>query len=286
MERIGKIVVLPSSMTNKSAVVKSSSGSHKIDLESLSTSDHVDDEDVDFAKLSLPESIESRLFDHQKDGVKWMYGLYLKSLGGILGDDMGLGKTFQVTCLLIGLMRLKLIQRVLIIAPVSVLPSWSRELETHLAPHISGVSIEVTNADMSKKKRLQILEDVFSAPRKGHAKNPCVVITSYQLVAGMIEDFSGGDNNPDGSVWDYVILDEGHLIKNPSTKTSKAMHMLRSHNRLILTGTPVQNNLCEFWAIADWATSGRRFGSLSHFKERFATPIMNGQDPRVSDLSS
>eukprot|EP01034_Spumella_vulgaris_P037301 gene37301-46026_t len=192
---------------------------------------------------------------------------------------MGLGKTFQVTCLLIGLMRLKLIQRVLIIAPVSVLPSWSRELESHLAPHIPGVSIEVTNADMSKKKRQKILEDVFSVPRKG-PKSPCVVITSYQLVAGMIEDFSGGDNNSDGSVWDYVILDEGHLIKNPSTKTSKAMHMLRSHHRLILTGTPVQNHLNEFWAIADWATSGRRFGSLSHFKERFATPIMNGQDPR------
>eukprot|EP01034_Spumella_vulgaris_P017086 gene17086-21778_t len=92
----------------------------------------------------------------------------------------------------------------------------------------------------------------------------------------MVDDFANRGR------WDYVILDEGHVIKNPSTKTSKSMHLLSSNHRLILTGTPIQNNLNEFWAIVNWATKGRRFGTLSGFKEDYTLPIVSGQDPKAT----
>eukprot|EP01031_Cornospumella_fuschlensis_P051339 gene51339-62779_t len=78
--------------------------------------------------LSLPNAILSKLFDHQRVGVAWMHNLFKKNMGGVLGDDMGMGKTFQVVSLLTGLMLQGTISKVLILAPVAVLPGWEREL--------------------------------------------------------------------------------------------------------------------------------------------------------------
>jgi DNA excision repair protein ERCC-6-like len=176
---------------------------------------------ADITDLKLPDELKSRMFAHQIEGVQWLYGLHYSHPGGILGDDMGLGKTFQVNCLITGLMRTNKIQRVLIIAPVSVLPSWNRELVQHLAPYVKRVGIEMCSAEMTKKKRQKILADVFAC------RNPKVVISSYHLVANMTDEFVGGGS------WDYVILDEGHIIKNPTTKLSKVMHMLKSNHRYV-----------------------------------------------------
>lgn len=177
---------------------------------------------ADITDLKLPDELKSRMFAHQIEGVQWLYGLHYSHPGGILGDDMGLGKTFQVNCLITGLLRTNKIQRVLIIAPVSVLPSWNRELVQHLAPYVKRVGIEMCSAEMTKKKRQKILADVFAS------RNPKVVISSYHLVANMTDEFVGGGS------WDYVILDEGHIIKNPTTKLSKVMHMLKSNHRSVL----------------------------------------------------
>lgn len=174
---------------------------------------------ADLSDLMLPEELKTRMFSHQVEGLQWLYGLHYSHPGGILGDDMGLGKTFQVSCLLTGLMRSNKIQRALIIAPVSVLPSWNRELIQHLAPYVKRVGIEMCSSEMSKKKRQKVLSDVFAS------RNCKIVISSYNLVANMTDDFVGGGS------WDYVILDEGHIIKNPTTKLSKSMHMLKSNHR-------------------------------------------------------
>jgi SNF2 family DNA or RNA helicase len=271
MQRIGKIFLLPS--------VSREGPFEKCGAEdgSIAGDDYSDDDETfkDVPLLDLPHALHTRLMEHQKIGVRWLHSLFLTGSGGILGDDMGLGKTFQVNCLLAGLMRGQSIERVLILAPVSVLPNWQRELQEHLQTHVSGCSVFMINADLPKKKRLQILEHAFQTSMRGYA--PKVVLSSYQLVSNMIDDFANRGK------WDYVILDEGHIIKNPSTKTSKAMHELPSRHRLILTGTPVQNNLNEFWAIANWATKGKRFGTLSSFKADFTLPIVAGQNPRATE---
>lgn len=145
---------------------------------------------------------------------------------------------------------------------------------------------------MPFKKRNRILQDAFDTSR------PIVVISSYQLVSNMIDSFVNI------GMWDYTILDEGHTIKNPSTKTSKAMTAIRCHHRLLLTGliiynvskflfypshlltgTPVQNNLEELWCLIDWVTKGALLGSKKSFKETFITPILAGQNPKASAIA-
>jgi DNA excision repair protein ERCC-6-like len=222
-------------------------------------------------RLLLPTDIEERLYDHQRIGVNWMYNLYCKDSGGILGDDMGLGKTFQVISLLIGLMLTKQIMRVLILAPVVVLPNWQREITEYLLAHIPAADVYVLNSDMPKRRRLAILEETFSCELQR------IIISSHQTVSNMIKDFTQG-------TWDYVILDEGHVIKNPATQMFKAMRSLSSRHRLLLTGTPIQNNLDEFWAVVDWATNGRTFGSLSNFTKMVADPIAKGQHPKATEF--
>lgn len=165
------------------------------------------------------------------------------------------------------------IQRVLIAAPVSVLTGWQDELHNNCVPFLPSHHIQVIqiNSDMGKKKRLDALKDIFDV----RTRVKSVVIISHQLLQAMDEDFALYN-------WDYVILDEGHVIKNPSTKLNKAMHKLKSRFRLLLTGTPVQNKLEEFWALVDWATSGQCFGSLKSFTTQISEPILKGQHPKAS----
>lgn len=115
--------------------------------------------------------------------------------------------------------------------------------------------------------------------------SPHLVITTYGLVgsdpANMLPpDYSGGSTK-----WDYVVLDEGHKIKNPSTKVNKGCRVIcegqdqsgQSTRRLLLTGTPFQNNLKEFWALFDWATSGQILGTQQSFNDRYACAIEDGR---------
>jgi DNA excision repair protein ERCC-6-like len=272
MQSTGRIKILPSSFILGQNVPRSESDDDDAEdcgSPSLALSHH----------LQLPSAMETRLMDHQKVGVDWMYSLYLSGSGGILGDDMGLGKTYQVISLLAGLMKLKAISRVLILAPVSVLPSWYREIDEQLKPHFGNLLIcNVLNADLTKKKRLHILDTAFQQPSThwGASTATKIVISSYHLVSNMIDEFANRGK------WDYVVLDEGHIIKNPATKISKSMHFLNSNHRLLLSGTPIQNNLTEFWAIVNWVTKGKRFGTLPSFKQDFSIPIVEGQDPRAT----
>jgi SNF2 family DNA or RNA helicase len=125
-------------------------------------------------------------------------------------------------------------------------------------------------AEVAKKKREKILSDVFTSR---HCR---VVISSYHIVANMVDLFAGC------GTWDYVVLDEGHCIKTPGTKISKAVHTLRSHHRVMVTGTPMQNKLTEFFHLVDWATCGTVLGSKASFVRMFEEPIVAGRDPKAT----
>eukprot|EP00605_Chrysophyceae_sp_TOSAG23-4_P002158 GSChrysophyteH1.ASY1.ANO1.2386.1 assembled CDS len=114
------------------------------------------------------------------------------------------------------------------------------------------VPVHLASGEVSIPKRKKIL----------------VVISTYTVVANLADAFN------DVWKWDYVILDEGHQIKNPGTAMSKAVHRLPSRKRLVLTGTPIQNNLLEFWTLMNWATKGHLFGTRSMFSKKFMEPIV------------
>lgn len=194
--------------------------------------------------LDLPGVLQERLFEHQRKGLDWLFRANRESSGAILGDDMGLGKTFQVACLLCGLFRGREIQRVLIVSPVSVIQSWFREITDHIKPHVPNIGVNLITSDLSKKKRAKLLRSAFF-PRAVSASlllsdvfninQRSIAVTSYNLLSIMIEDFNLGE-------WDYIVLDEGHTIKNPKTKMSQAAQSLRSKHRLLLTGLLMEGN--------------------------------------------
>ncbi|GFR06208.1 DNA excision repair protein ERCC-6-like [Trichonephila clavata] len=206
--------------------------------------------------------IYEKLYAYQREGVAWMYELYKKKKGGVLGDDMGLGKTFQVIAFLSGLIDADLVKHILIIMPVSLLPNWEKEFKKWCP----GISVTQFHGGSKKERERNLLK----VQRRGH-----VLLTSYGMVLNALGMLSEYDERP--FVWDYVILDEGHKIKNP-TKTTKAVHALPSRNRLVLTGTPVQNNLLELWSLYDFVHQGTLLGSLKTFKMQYENVITRARE--------
>ncbi|KAH9361101.1 hypothetical protein HPB48_002963 [Haemaphysalis longicornis] len=212
--------------------------------------------------FSLYQGVERELFGYQKEGVLWMWGLYLKNKGGILGDDMGLGKTIQVIAFLSGMFESELVKSVLLLVPVSLIANWKKEFK-RWAP---GIPVHEYHGG-TKKEREKSLSTVQA--RGG------VLITSYGLTQANSEPFCTRDRRK--FVWSYLILDEGHKIKN-QTKTTKAVCGIPAKNRLVLTGTAVQNNLQELWALFNFAHQGALVGSLSTFRNQYENPINRARE--------
>ena len=204
--------------------------------------------------LRIPNRLYEELYEHQKEGVSWMAGLHSGHIGGLLGDEMGLGKTYMTLTLLGGLMREKTIRNALIIAPVSVLRSWEKEANNVLKRCERRVKISVVSSDQEPKRRRRNLKEALNPL----PNQPQLIITTYGLVRSSTDSFCD-----ERSCWDYVVLDEAHGIKNATAQVSKSCRNIandpRTH-RLILTGTPIMNNLRELWALFDFATSGRVLG--------------------------
>ncbi|XP_065668776.1 DNA excision repair protein ERCC-6-like isoform X4 [Hydra vulgaris] len=211
----------------------------------------------------LHQSIANQLYSYQKEGVLWFWKLYNKKKGGILGDDMGLGKTIQVIAFLAGMFDAELIHKILIVAPVAVLVNWEKELHKW-AP---GIRVKTFHGS-TKLNRLRNLQKV--------QQSDGVLLTTYGMIVSNYESF-GRDQNGEEFVWDYIILDEGHKIKNPC-KTSKCVRMVPAKYQYILTGTPVQNNLSELWALFDYTHKGTLLGTEKTFKIEFENPIIKARE--------
>ncbi|MED6135125.1 Protein CHROMATIN REMODELING 24 [Stylosanthes scabra] len=211
----------------------------------------------------LPSKIAKMLYPHQRDGLKWLWSLHCLGKGGILGDDMGLGKTMQICGYLAGLFHSRIIKRALVVAPKTLLPHWIKELS---AVGLSEKTREYfgTNTKAREYELQYILQD------KG------VLLTTYDIVRNNSKSLRGAyhfddDDNEDGATWDYVILDEGHLIKNPSTQRAKSLLDISCSHRIIISGTPLQNNLKELWALFNFCCP------------ELLVPILRGNDKNATD---
>ncbi|KNC49950.1 chromatin remodeling complex subunit [Thecamonas trahens ATCC 50062] len=210
-------------------------------------------------------SIASELYAYQQDGVMWMHALHTSSLGGgILADEMGLGKTVQVASFLESLAAARDLDLVLLIVPVAVVESWCAEL-AKWAPRLD---VLVHHGGSAKTRARRFSQ--FTA----HG-GPRAVVTTYGVVRSAPGVLAAAPA-------DYVILDEGHRIKNASRQISRAVRLLSAKHKLILTGTPVQNNLEELWALMDYLTDGLLLGDLASFRNLYANPI---RDASASDAS-
>lgn len=231
--------------------------------------------------LSLPSSIQACLDrsgvilrPYQHEGIAWMHFLQSVHLSGALCDDMGLGKTLQA---LIGIAvahtelsddnPLKLAPS-LIVCPSTIVGHWMNEIQRFFPDALFYHPLSYTGP---LRKRRALMRNQL---------NRCnIVVTSYSVLRNDISELSGIS-------WVYCVLDEGHLLKNPNSATAKASRQIRSCYKMILTGTPVQNNVNELWASFDFLMPNY-LGTVASFTRTFAKPIINGQlsNATLEDIS-
>ncbi|XP_074159190.1 LOW QUALITY PROTEIN: DNA excision repair protein ERCC-6-like [Sminthopsis crassicaudata] len=225
-----------------------------------------DDEFVDVCNsgLMLYRELHDRLFEHQKEGVAFLYSLYKeRKKGGILADDMGLGKTVQILAFLSAMFDAELVRFVLLIIPTSLISTWTKELDKWTP----GMRVATFHGS-SKSERTRSLNRI-------QRKNG-VAVTTYQMLINNWQQLSQLDGKE--FVWDYLILDEAHKIKSSSTKSSIAARAIPVKNRLLLTGTPIQNNLYELWSLFDFACQGSLLGTSKTFKTEYENPITRARE--------
>ncbi|KAM6056677.1 DNA excision repair protein ERCC-6-like [Theristicus caerulescens] len=220
--------------------------------------------DVCGSGLLIYGEMHGKLFQHQREGVAFLYRLHREGRpGGILADDMGLGKTIQVIAFLSGMFDAELIRHVLLIMPTTLVSSWLAEF----ARWTPGLRVKEFHGT-SKMERTRNLERV-------QRKNG-IVITSYQMLINNLKQLASSHEQE--FVWDYVILDEAHKIKCPSNKTTKCVYAIPAKHRLLLTGTPVQNNLREMWSLFDFACQGSLLGTAKTFRMEYENPITRARE--------
>ncbi len=211
----------------------------------------------------VPAGVEAALRPYQVDGYRWMSFLWRHGLGGILADDMGLGKTLQS---LAAICRAKddgeLSAPALVVAPASVVPGWVREAG-RFTPGLNVVSLRETAA----KRGTTLAEAVAGAD---------VVITSYTLFR---MEFDSYDTLP----WSALLLDEAQFVKNHQGKTHQCVRRLGAPVKLALTGTPLENNLMDLWALMSVVAPGL-FPNPDRFGEHFRQPIERRTAPERLDV--
>ncbi|XP_021862017.2 protein CHROMATIN REMODELING 24 isoform X2 [Spinacia oleracea] len=220
----------------------------------------------------LSSKIGKMLYPHQREGLRWLWSLHCQEKGGILGDDMGLGKTMQIAGFLAGLFSSRLIKRAMIVAPKTLLPHWIKELSA------VGLSKRIKEY-FGTCPKLRQYELEYVLQDKG------ILLTTYDIVRFNAKQLCGSDyydEDDDIPLWDYMILDEGHLIKNPSTQRAKSLLGIPCAHRIIISGTPIQNNLKELWALFSFCCPDL-LGDHREFRDRYEHPILRGNDKKASD---
>jgi SNF2 family DNA or RNA helicase len=213
--------------------------------------------------------IYQQLYNYQREGVKWLVDKHLapNMNGGILADDMGLGKTIQTCAFIEGLFSGKIGCRVMIVSPVSVLLNWKKELKKW-SPAITKIFqfYKLTSA----KSRIDCLNKFESRARTG---NGAVLLTTYGMITAQIQLLKTVFKDV---IFDTIILDEGHKIKNRKTAISQNLKALKAKTKFVLTGTPIQNRLSEMWSLYDWIFDNKLLGNQVEFSEKYERYIVNG----------
>ncbi|KAK9454112.1 SNF2 family N-terminal domain-containing protein [Dipodascopsis uninucleata] len=240
----------------------------------------------------LPGDIHVSLFDYQKTCVQWLWELYSQRAGGIIGDEMGLGKTIQIISFLAGLHYSgKLDKPVLIVCPATVMKQWVNEFHRWWPP-LRIVILHSSGSGMTKFNEEDELDRVPSG-RHGRrvdsrSSSSAMKLVNTVMTKGhvLITTYVGMQIYRDAILpkqWGYCVLDEGHKIRNPDSDISLTCKQVKTPHRIILSGTPLQNNLTELWSLFDFVFPGR-LGTLPIFQNQFATPINIGGYANASNV--
>lgn len=224
----------------------------------------------------VPAGLRATLRPYQVEGYRWLTFLYEHRMGGILADDMGLGKTVQALALLAHAIEEhraavpgEPFAPFLVVAPTSVISNWAAEAERFL-PGAKVVTITETTAG-----KTPLAERVAGAH---------LVLTSYTLLR-MDEDAYasyaaglGSEEGPGTPGWGALLLDEAQFVKNTGTRAWSIARAMPARTKIAMTGTPLENNLMELWALLAIVADGL-FPSARAFRDLYARPAESGEDP-------
>ena len=242
------------------------------------------------AQRPVPAGLQATLRPYQVEGFQWLSFLYEQRLGGILADDMGLGKTVQALALLAHAIEehraaseraaergesIEPFAPFLVVAPTSVISNWAAEAERFL-PEAKVVTITETTAG-----KTPLAERVAGAH---------LVLTSYTLLrmdedaytgyartlGRTVDDLTGKLSAPEG--WGALLLDEAQFVKNTGTRAWSIARAMPARTKIAMTGTPIENNLMELWALLAIVADGL-FPSARAFRDLYARPAESGEDP-------
>lgn len=222
------------------------------DAELLSDEKHGGSADTVFRES--PSFVQGVMRDYQVAGLNWLISLHENGISGILADEMGLGKTLQ-TISFLGYLRhiMGITGPHLVTVPKSTLDNWKREF-AKWTPEVNVLVLQGAKDERHELINERLVDEKFD-----------VCITSYEMVLrekAHLKKFA----------WEYIIIDEAHRIKNEESSLSQVIRLFNSRNRLLITGTPLQNNLHELWALLNFLLPDV-FGDADAFDQWFS-----GQD--------
>ena len=218
--------------------------------------------------FSVPLWVHKRLYGYQRVGVQWLWELHKHESGGILGDEMGLGKTVTVATYLASLFSSgRITAPVLVVCPATLMTQWAHEFHAWCAP----VRVVILHGSGTAGARAY---DLVRRPRAFEALGATVFLTTYEGVRIHQATLTR-------RLWSYVVLDEGHKIKNPDSMVTLACKNFKTPHRLIMSGTPIQNSLRELWSLFDFVKP-HLLGTLPVFYTYFIRPISAGSFANAS----
>ncbi|KAK2168719.1 hypothetical protein NP493_1222g00037 [Ridgeia piscesae] len=216
---------------------------------------------------------------HQREGVKFMYDCVTgqqieNNFGCIMADEMGLGKTLQCIALLWTLLRQSpdakpMIDKAVIVSPSSLVKNWFNEIKKWLGIRVNSLTI-----DSGSKTQIDTDLQQFMQQKGRRIPSP-VLIISYETFRHHAATLHRGTVG-------LLICDEGHRLKNSENQTYEALNELRAERRVLLSGTPIQNDLLEYYSLVHFVNRDL-LGTAQEFKRKFETPIMRGRDAAATD---
>ncbi|KJH48017.1 protein, SNF2 family [Dictyocaulus viviparus] len=205
---------------------------------------------------------------HQREGVQFMFH------GCIMADEMGLGKTLQCITLLYTLLQQSpegkpTFSKAIIVCPSSLVKNWDNEIKKWLGHRLSALPM-----DSGSKQEITSKLTAYMSDGRIRAATPVLIISyeTFRLYAKILHSSSIG----------MVICDEGHRLKNSDNLTYQALSGLQCCRRVLISGTPIQNDLLEYYSLVNFVNPGL-LGSASEFRKRFENPILRGRDGNASE---
>uniref|UniRef100_A0A2S2NSL2 Lymphoid-specific helicase n=1 Tax=Schizaphis graminum TaxID=13262 RepID=A0A2S2NSL2_SCHGA len=259
---------------NKAKKMKENVPNSNDELTKITNNQSVEDVNEEEYYLSLfqqPKLFNGNLKDHQIEGLLWIRTLYENGLNGILADEMGLGKTIQTIAFYCFLLEMGITGPFLVIAPLSTIPNWLSEF-SKFSPKLPTILYHGTESE-----RIALRPNFNKTKKVLNLNCQPVIITTYDVVRRDITFLKKVN-------WKYITIDEGQKVKNANAHISKCLREFNCTNKLILTGTPIQNDMSELWSLLNWLMP-KIFDQLEDFNSWFVIDKFFDSNDKIINMA-